>query len=167
MTESLFTALEQVLLPHESLKFSIIRGQTGLVILLQPSLDKARDVPKEAEQVRAVLGMPLRLAGSASELDAAFTARVRGYADARRGAHDSYKTLIDALNEASKEAKSKTPARGSTTKPKTASPPLPTHEKPARASEAPAEAQPTPAPGSAPAVADSTAQAVMQPQSLF
>jgi PRTRC genetic system protein E len=116
MHTSLFSTLEQAMLPNESLRFTISRQPKGLVLLLQPVLHKSDEVvPKEAEQTRAVLAMPLRLSGSAADLDAAFAANLQGYGQARNELHDNYVSLLDALREASKDAKAKTQQAGKST----------------------------------------------------
>lgn len=117
MSQSLFSSLEKVLVAGESLRFTIQKRTDGLALLLQPIVAKAQDVPKEVEHIRAVLALPLRLAGSACELEATFNERVQGYANARQDAHGSYAALLGALNEASKEAKAKASTK-STTAPK-------------------------------------------------
>jgi PRTRC genetic system protein E len=124
MTDSIFTTLERVLLPHESLKFTILRQPAGLVLLMQPHLnDKAANVPKEAEQARAMLAVPLRLLGSAAQLDAAFAEQVGGYAAARADLRTGFDALLDAFKETTKETRAKaTNAKGSVTKPSGAAP---------------------------------------------
>lgn len=109
MSESFFEPLEQVMLPGDSFLLRILKGQTGLVLLVQPSLGKKPvDFPKEAEEIRAALEIPLRLAGSAAELDAVYSAKIRGWGAARRETYDTLETLIHTLNEASKQAQTKT-----------------------------------------------------------
>lgn len=143
MSQSLFSSLEKVLVAGESLRFTIQKRTDGLALLLQPIAAKAQDVPKEVEHIRAVLALPLRLAGSACELEATFSERVHGYANARQDAHGSYAALLGALNEASKEAKAKASTK-STAAPKptastaSAAPAKPTAES---APPAPAKAQ--------------------------
>lgn len=153
MTPSLFVLLEQALLPGETVKFTIGRQPNGLLLLLQPLRAKSGDVPKEAEQARAALALPLRLAGPAADLDAAFEAKLQGYAQARQRLGDAYETLVAALNEAAKAAqatKTKTASRtakSTVNKPTTSTPAIPTPAPSmVEAAAAPAETPAAPAP---------------------
>ena len=139
MSSSLFSSLEKILVPGESLRFTMQKRADGLALLLQPIVAKAQDVPKEVEQIRAALSLPLRIAGSATELDATFNERVQGYADARQDAHGSYAALLGALREASKEAKAKAPA-------KSAPAPKPSSSTASAAPAKPVDEAPPPAP---------------------
>lgn len=152
MTPSLFVLLEQALLPGETVKFTIGRQADGLMLLLQPLRPKSADVPKEAEAARAALALPLRLAGPAADLDAAFEAKLQGYAQARHVLSDAYETLVAALNEAAKVAqatKSKTvsrTAKSTVSKPATGTSSAATPAASAETSTPSAEAPAAPAP---------------------
>jgi hypothetical protein len=167
--ETLLMLLRAALLPNESLKFTILPHAQGLALLVQPLPRKPDHVPKEAEQARAALGMPLRLAGSPAQLAADLTSKLQGYAEARRDVHDSYRTLIEALNEAGKEAKAKTIQAGKNASArKVTLPPLAPASAPTTAS-AKSDNAPKDTGGAPPAppASQSANTGVMQPASLL
>lgn len=124
MTVPLISLLSQVIRPKESVRFTVSKQTDGrLLLVVQPRFRKhAEDVPKEAEQARAALAVPLRLVGVPADLDAHLVARLEGYCRARGELSDNFDALIESLKEASKETKNRTTqARKSTVaKPKSA-----------------------------------------------
>lgn len=169
MSETLLVPLEPVLLPGESLKFTIFRHPKGLVVLMQPSMGKpGKDLPKEVERARAALAMPCRFVGSALELDATFAAKIKGYAEPRREVYDNYEAQIEALREAAKETKAKTAQtiKSGVSKPKPTAPSAAAAAPPA-ATTASIEHEPCTASDNSAASAPSSDTGVMQPVSLF
>ena len=116
MSTALFSLLEKVLQPKEHLRFTISKQPDGrLVLLSQPLTGKKgapEDIPKEAEQIRAALALPLRLVGDGVALDMAFEEHIRGYGEAREELNASYRTLLGVIKEATKDAKNKTATAG-------------------------------------------------------
>jgi hypothetical protein len=167
--ETLLTLLRAVIQPHESLTFTILPHAQGLALLVQPLPKKADNLPKEAEQSRAALSLPLRIVGSPAQLAMELTARLTGFADARREVHDSYRTLIEALNEAGKEAKAKTLNASKNAGPKKpAAPPAPSATSAPSAPSGSAKAtEATAAPAPSASAAQPVNTGVMQPASLL
>jgi PRTRC genetic system protein E len=152
MNVPLISLLAQVIRPKESVRFTVSKqSDCRLLLVVQPLLRKmADDVPKEAEQTRAALSVPLRLVGTPADLDLHLVARLEGYCRARGELNDNFDALVEALKEASKEAKNRTTqARKSTVaKPKgvpsPSSPPAPS--KPANADSTQARSDSSEAP---------------------
>ena len=177
MNVPLISLLSQVIRPKESVRFTVSKQSDGrLLLVVQPLLHKkAEDVPKEAEQARAALAVPLRLVGVSADLDAHLAARLEGYCRARGELHDNFDALIEALKEASKEAKNRTTQarKSSVAKPKSASspptPPAPSKPANAEATQARSGSSETSAEDHDEALTTSTApnSGVMQTMSLL
>ncbi len=160
---AIFARLEHVLLPGESLKFTVQREKGGLVVLLQPVLDHAPEtVPDAVAQARANLSLPLRLAMPACDLDQAFDRLIGEYAAARERLHDACQGVIATLREAEKATKAKAAVAAQTRAAKRAAGAARTMEvgKSETARAAPPSA-------SAPATRNTSSESMPQPGNLF
>lgn len=100
---NIFVKLRRVMLPGDSLKFSITCDGEILKVIVQPIPPKeVENATPEIQRARAALTVPLLLSMTPAELDTDFEARVDGYADARHRIYDPFATLLDQLNETAK-----------------------------------------------------------------
>jgi PRTRC genetic system protein E len=152
---SLFAQLTAILGPDERLRFDLARNKDGqLTVLVQPYLAQPIEhLEGDAARLRAALAMPLRVSGTAAELDAGMPALLAEFADRRRTVGGQVAAL-DALKEAGK-----TGARLQAEKAATPAPSVPATQA---ATALPAQVSPpvTPAVPAAPAP-------VVNPGSLF
>ena len=102
-----------VLSAGDRIQCEISRTAHGVRVTVTPLLaDDAEKVPEEAQATRAALALPLVVTGAtAEEVEAALGERFAGYAAARGELQHSYRSLLDTLREASKEASGKALAK--------------------------------------------------------
>lgn len=102
---TIFSTLQQALLPNEALSFKIEAKNDHLIVLLQPILREASDsIPEEAEQARANLCRPLRMSLPAAELDAQFPEIIERFTQSRRGVRVGYESMLNAFAQEQKAA---------------------------------------------------------------
>jgi PRTRC genetic system protein E len=117
-----FELVHKALRENEPFKFQISREGDLLSVMVQPLLgpvpESLEDDDKSpAAQARAALATPLLLRMSPSDLDDRFGPRLAEFNSARGEIDDSYKALIDGLNDSSKAARNAVQAKKVESKP--------------------------------------------------
>ena len=103
MNTDLFQQLDAAMLAGEGCEFKVEREADGnLTVTVIPRIgDTMPDtLPDQAQIARNALATPLRLRGSAADLDATFAERLTTTSEARSKLRTSFETLIDTLAEA-------------------------------------------------------------------
>lgn len=96
----------------ESVRFEISRNSTGIVVALIPTL-KDKTVPKEANDIRAALTMPLIERGAnGKDVEAHFREHFEKYTEARQELKDTFEQLLGTLKDANKKGKDATEKAG-------------------------------------------------------
>lgn len=112
MSESplLFSELERILAPGESLQFLVERTTDPILqVSVIPSLNKEADhMPEEAEKYRALLAQPLFIKESSEKLDSEFFSILESYRQAHNQIRSAFDDLINTMNESAKEITRKT-----------------------------------------------------------
>lgn len=166
MNGNLFTQLHGVMLPNESIHFTLYHHPDGTLLLLQPALTMSDDdLPNEIKQARAALAIPMRVIGSPAELDAHFAEKLAGWAEPRKELYDSLEVQRESVREAVKEVSVQSGqhrASAAKAKPGSVSP-----ATPAPAPSSPIGDRPANANAASEASACDKESGSMQPQSLF
>jgi len=111
---AMLNEIVKVLSDGDRIQIEVGRTAKGVRLTVTPLLaDDAEKVPEEAQGTRAALALPLVVTGAtAEEVESALAERYAGYAAARGELQHSYRSLLDTLREASKEASGKALAKG-------------------------------------------------------
>ncbi|NCA71175.1 MAG: PRTRC system protein E [Sphingobacteriia bacterium] len=100
---SLIAQLSAALLPGERVRFDLARDGENFTLMVQPTLARAvDDIDSPSAGLRAALAMPLRVAGTAAELDAELPALLSAYG-ARRSDVAGKSAALESLKEAAKK----------------------------------------------------------------